>query len=60
MRNTNDRRRNNEKTHYHKNPTKIAANPGLFPCQIDDTSVQWSSKHPQESNLYKLLRKYII
>jgi len=34
MRKNNDKRRNNEKTHYHKNPTKIAANPGLFPCQI--------------------------
>ena len=33
MRKTNDRRRNNAKTHYHKNRTKIAANPGLFPCQ---------------------------
>jgi len=33
MRKTNDRRRKNEKTDYHKNPTKIAANLGLFPCQ---------------------------
>jgi len=33
MRKTKDRRRNNAKTYYHKNPTKIAANPGLFPCQ---------------------------
>ena len=30
---TNDRSRNNAKTHYHKNPTKIVANPRLFPCQ---------------------------
>ena len=33
MRKTNDKRRNNAKTHYHKNPTKIAANPSLFPCK---------------------------
>ena len=33
MRKTNDRRRNYAKTHSHKNPTKIAANLGLFPCQ---------------------------
>ena len=33
MRKTNDRRRNYEKTHYHKNTTKIAANSSLFPCQ---------------------------
>ena len=33
MRKTNDRRKNCGKTHYHKNPTKIATNPGLFPCQ---------------------------
>ena len=33
MRKTNDRSRNNEKIHYHKNPTKIATNLGLFPCQ---------------------------
>jgi len=33
MRKTNDRRRNNEETHNHKNPTRIATNPSLFPCQ---------------------------
>ena len=33
MRKTNDIRRNNEKTYYHKNPTKIAANLSSFPCQ---------------------------
>ena len=33
MRKTNERRRNNAKTHYHKNPTKTATNLGLFPCQ---------------------------
>lgn len=34
MTKTNDSRRNNAKTHYHKNPTKIATNTSLFPCQI--------------------------
>ena len=33
MRKTSDRRRKNAKTHYHKNPTKMATNPSLFPCQ---------------------------
>jgi len=34
MRKTNNGRRNNAKTLYHKYPTKIAANPCLFPCKI--------------------------
>lgn len=35
MRKTNNKRRNYAKTLYHKYPTKIAANPRLFPCQTD-------------------------
>jgi len=53
MRKTNNKRRDYEKTLYHKYPIKIAANSGLFPCQTVDKGVQCSSKHPRESKLYK-------
>jgi len=51
MRKTDNKRRNYAKTPYHKYPIKIAANPGLFPCQTADKGVQYSSEHLKESNL---------
>ena len=51
MRQTHNRIRNYEKTLYHKYPTKIAANPGLFPCQTADKGVQCNLENPRESNL---------